>query len=135
MTTILTCFAEIVAMKKTVQETGRYGERLAASYLRSKGYFILERNWRKHYLEVDIIASQGEVAVFIEVKYRSGKQYGEAEEFVDNRKMRHLVEAADVWLRESAWEGDLRFDIIAITTEGSKQYIEHIENAFIADLS
>ena len=122
-------------MKKQVQEKGKFGERLAASYFQSLGYFILERNWRKHYFEVDIIAADGETAVFTEVKYRSGKMYGEAEEFIDERKMSHLIEAAEIWLGESAWEGDLRFDIVAITQENNSHRIEHIPNAFTADLS
>jgi Holliday junction resolvase-like predicted endonuclease len=54
---------------------------------------------------------------------------------VDEKKMRALIDAGDVWLRESKWEGDLRFDVIAITQENNGHRIEHISNAFQADLS
>lgn len=116
-------------------KNGRFGENLAAGYLRSLGYFIMERNWRCQQKEIDLIASHGETAIFVEVKFRTGKQYGEAEEFVDQRKMNFMIDAADQWLEKTQWEGDLRFDIVAITAGGSKYQIEHIPDAFQADLS
>lgn len=121
--------------KTKAQKSGRFGEVLAANFLRSKGHFILERNWHCGRYEVDIIASDGDTAVFVEVKFRNGKQYGEAEEFVDERKMTFLIEAADQWLRKSHWEGDLRFDVVAIIAEGRNYQIKHIDHAFTADLS
>jgi len=125
----------VMANSKTSNKHGRFGESLATGYLRSLGYFILERNWRCQHKEIDLIASDGETAVFVEVKFRTGKQYGEAEEFVDERKMNFMIDAADQWLEKTNWEGDLRFDIVAITAENSKYQIEHIPNAFQADLS
>lgn len=119
--------------KSASKDLGNLGEAMACGHLRANGYFILSRNWRCGEKEVDIIACQGDLAVFVEVKLRSGSVYGDAEEFVDARKMNFLVEAAESWLQQDKWEGEVRFDIIAITKENGRFLLEHIEDAFRAD--
>ena len=61
---------------RTQQRVGRWGEQAAAEYLEKQGYIILERNFRTAHGEVDIIARQENVRVFVEVKPRSSSRYG-----------------------------------------------------------
>ena len=70
-------------METAKQEKGKKGEQMAADYLRSKGYQILETNWRMGHLEVDIIAIGNNMLVFVEVKTRATNAFGEPEVFVD----------------------------------------------------
>jgi putative endonuclease len=65
---------------------GRLGEELAAADLESKGYMILVKNFRCKAGEIDIVAKRGNVMVFVEVKTRTGKDYGSPAEAVGNVK-------------------------------------------------
>src|SRR5690554_2261043 len=94
--------------------TGNLGERIACQYLVSKGFTILERNWRSHHLELDIICRNPEFLVFVEVKYRKNARFGDPVEFITQRKMQNLSDAAALYIEESNYEGLIRFDIIGI---------------------
>ena len=107
---------------------GKYGEDLAVSYLRNKGFEIVERNYRHGRGEIDIIGIwQNELLVFFEVKLRKRDDYGEPEEFVSKAQERSIIDAAEEYIFGINWMKDIRFDIISIKHgEG----IEHIEDAF-----
>jgi len=109
-------------------ESGSLGEALAAKYLKERGYTILFQNWRFKHLEVDIIAKNEGVLVFVEVKSRSGEQYGQPYEFVDQQKQARLIRAADAFLARNSYTGDIRFDIVSVYL--SSQKIELIKDAF-----
>jgi putative endonuclease len=95
-------------------ETGKMGELLAHEYFQSKGYRIIKTNWRKQYLEVDIIAVRKGVLHFIEVKTKTNSKYGYPEEEVTLNKMRYLISAAEAYLFEyPQWER-IQFDILSI---------------------
>ena len=74
--------------------TGEWGEQLAARFLEDKGLRILERNWRFSRAEIDLIAEEGEVLVFVEVKTRTSDYFGPPERFVSARKRQLLADAA-----------------------------------------
>jgi putative endonuclease len=99
----------------TNQNTGKNGESLAIQFLQEKGYQILERNWRHHHLEVDIIASyQGKLHI-IEVKTRNSLRYGLPEESITKNKMRFLKNAGEAFqFKNPIWKY-IQFDVIAIT--------------------
>ncbi len=106
---------------------GKYGEDLAVSYLRKKGFEIVERNYRFRKGEIDLITLlNDEVLVFVEVKLRKGDAYGDPETFVSRKQERLIIQAAEDYIFAINWQKDIRFDIISIT--GSK--VEHIEDAF-----
>ena len=106
---------------------GKYGEDLAVSYLRKKGFEIVERNYRFRKGEIDLITLlNNEVLVFIEVKLRKGDAYGDPETFVSRKQERLIIQAAEDYIFSINWQKDIRFDIISIT--GSQ--LEHIEDAF-----
>ena len=109
---------------------GAQGEDIAIDYLRSKGYVILDRNWRSGHKEIDIVARKDDVVVFVEVKARANAFYGNPEDAVTRRKMHLLVLAADAYLRYNAIDLEVRFDVITITGTTGKPYIRHYERAF-----
>jgi putative endonuclease len=110
---------------------GRLGEELAARTLVERGYRIRERNWRCPAGELDIVAEDGNVLAFVEVKTRRGKGFGTPEEAVTPAKQAKLVELAATYVHESAWVGDWRIDVAAVelTPGGKVLRVEIIQNA------
>lgn len=113
------------------QETGRFGEDLAADYLEKEGYIIQERNWRSGHLEVDIIARKDNIWVFVEVKTRRSDLFGNPELAVDKDKMKKILRAAEAYCEGREEDIDLRFDIISVIP-GDVVQMKHLENAFDA---
>jgi putative endonuclease len=111
-------------------QTGSDGENRAAEYLIAKGYEVLERNYRVGRAEVDLIVRKGNWLVFVEVKTRSGSRYGFPEEFVDREKEENVFYAADVYMEKTGWEGNVRYDIVAILGTEWEREIRHFEDAF-----
>ena len=104
-------------------------EGFAAEYLFQIGYKILERNYRYKRSEIDLIALERKTLVFVEVKYRRVSQFGYPEQFVSEKQMERIREAATYYLQEKNYSDMLiRFDIIAILAK--KENIEHIKDAF-----
>ena len=83
------------------RQTGQAGEDLAVDYLLKKGYCILQRNYRYEHGEIDIIATDGEVLVFIEVKSFRSKKFGEPEDAVTERKRERIRKTAEGYLFEN----------------------------------
>lgn len=105
------------------RQIGGFGEDLAAAYLTKQGYEIRTRNVRMRSGEIDIIATHGKMLVFVEVKYRRGKQFGNPEESVDARKIQHLRGAISEWCSVNKYRGAVRADVLAIIdTHGSISY-------------
>lgn len=114
-------------------DLGRLGENKAAEYLQAKGYRIVERNWYFHHKEVDIIAFDGDIVVFVEVRTRSSSNVLHPRDSVMPFKMRYLILAADHYVRYKKLDNRIRFDLVAcIFSSGELWDIEHIENAFTA---
>lgn len=111
-------------------DLGKEGEEAAIGYLERNGYAIRHRNWRKNRLELDIVASKGEELIFIEVKTRRNTEYAEPQDAVDWRKIRHIVVAADTYIKQFNLDAPVRFDIITVVGEPGNFKIEHIEEAF-----
>ena len=111
-------------------ETGKKGEDLAAEYLASIGFEILERNWKNRFEEIDLIAIDKELLVIVEVKTRSSLACGKPEESVGLRKQRLLVNAADAYIQKSNSNRETRFDIISVIINGQSHSFQHIKHAF-----
>ncbi len=109
---------------------GKRGEEIAADFLRSKGYKILDTNWRKGQLELDIVASFGKQVVVVEVKSRHSLFAGEPETAVNRDKQRAVIRAANAYVHFMKIKEEVRFDIISILIIGEEQRIRHIEDAF-----
>ena len=120
--------------KKTdTSTTGRLGEAFAAEYLVRQGYEILEKNYRRQFGEVDIVARDRGTLVFVEVKTRHSHLYGAPVEAVDKRKQRQLSKIAQGYLLSCQLnDTSARFDVIGVTLDKNNQpaQIELIRNAF-----
>jgi putative endonuclease len=106
------------AVKPTPHAFGIAGEDLAADYLRSLGYTIVRRNLRGPAGEIDIVATEGEVVVFVEVKSRRTRAFGSAVSAVGARKRRRMRAAAADYLQFFAPNAHARFDVLTI--EGTR---------------
>ncbi len=113
------------------QKIGRWGETLAAEYLEAKGWTILARNVRSVYGELDLVAQQGGTTVFVEVKARTGRGFGQPEESVTAQKRDHILRAIQAYWQARDEEPAWRVDVIAVLGKpGAKEVeIEHFENA------
>lgn len=111
------------------KELGQEGEQLAADYLKNKGWQILEMNYRYRRFEIDLIASKKDYLIFVEVKSRTNTTFGLPEQYVDDKKAENIMTAADHYLNEIDWKGNIRFDIISIIKKKTME-LEHIEDAF-----
>jgi len=114
---------------------GAVGERLAEKFLITKGYSILARNYYIRGGEIDIVATKGDIIVFVEVKTRRQNRFGEAFEAVDERKKSRLLKAAYTWLAKNGYK-PWRCDLIAIDLNASGNSkatatICHYKNIFL----
>lgn len=111
--------------------TGRQGENLAADFLVSHGYTILERNYRNRIGELDIVARDGDTIVFVEVKTRKTHRYGTGFDAVDLRKQKRLAAIALHYLQShKLLDAPSRFDVVAITLHaGRERQIELLRDA------
>ncbi len=111
-------------------ETGRYGEKLAAQYLLKKGYQIVAANWRCALGEIDLIARQADTLVFVEVRTRRASSTAAAFESIIARKQKRLHRLAEAYLaQQGLYESAWRIDLIAIALPPyGSPIIEHIEH-------
>jgi putative endonuclease len=107
-------------------DLGKQGEHQAEEFLLQKGYATICRNYRYKRSEIDLIVQKENWLVFVEVKMRSSEAYGFPEESVNAAKRKKILEGAAHYLQETNWQGNVRYDIVAI----SKDKIEHFEDAF-----
>lgn len=113
------------------QRLGAYGESVAARILDEAGYRILKRNYRCDVGEADIVAMDGDVLVFVEVRTRQGKRLGTPEESIGLRKQAKMIEVAQTYVSERQYEGAWRMDVVAIVLgpRGQVERCEVIPNA------
>lgn len=110
---------------------GRWGEDAAASYLRTQGIKIVERNLRTPVGEIDMVGRSGRTLVFVEVKTRRGRSCGLPQEAVGARKQRQIVRAAQWYLAGGKGRGlQPRFDVVAVEVAPDGPRVEHIPDAF-----
>jgi len=111
------------------QQVGKWGEDAATEYLSQQGLEILARNARTPYGEIDIVAKQGDVTVFVEVKTLRSSQNFFPEQNVTARKREHMLAAAEHYAAQNEinhWQ----IDVISIEGKSSlKPKITHFENA------
>lgn len=111
-------------------ELGKRGEAFALHLLVSKGFKIIATNWRFRKDEVDIIATDDQFLVIVEVKTRSTNYFGEPFTAVTKKKQGFLIRAANAYIEENDIDLECRFDIISIVFAENKHQVEHIEDAF-----
>lgn len=111
--------------------TGAEGEALAVRYLQKLGFYIIQRNYRTRIGEIDVIAREGETLVFVEVKTRTGLNFGPPQAAVDYRKRSKITRVALVYLSaKKETSASCRFDVVAVQKQGNDFQFELIRNAF-----
>lgn len=120
-------------MTQARQSLGKIGENLACRELERRGYSILARRYRHAGAEIDIVARDGLALVFVEVKAREGREFGDGAEAVTRRKRRRIAMAAtDYLVRHQKGECPCRFDVVSVMLNDGEPQIEVIPNAFDA---
>jgi putative endonuclease len=118
-------------MTEPRQAVGKAGEEAAVQYLRQHGYRILERNYRCRYGEIDLIARDGSMLAFVEVKTRRSQKYGPPAAAVTFQKQRHLIKASQTYLMQrKKTDETCRFDVVTVDMEAQHPHIELIKDAF-----
>jgi putative endonuclease len=113
------------------QILGVRGERIAERWLQRKGWRVLQRRFRDGHRDVDLIAERSGTIAFVEVKARSGAEFGTPVEAVDWRKRRELVRSARMWISRHGQPGEsYRFDVIGVLMAQERVFVRHVENAF-----
>ena len=113
---------------KSHQALGKSGEKKAKNYLLSKGYEVLHQNWRKQYLEVDLIVKKKNTIIFVEVKTRNSEM-GNLDEVISRQKEFALVRAMNVYMSEIEEDMFCQIDLVLIKKRNHSFEIEHLKNA------
>lgn len=113
--------------KKQAYARGVFSEKMAALFLRAKGYKILAQRYRTPYGEIDLIAKKNNCLIFVEVKARKTLEDGLYS--ILPRQQERIIAAAEIWLAEKNSEfEECRFDVVLLTPKGLPT---HIKNAFM----
>lgn len=109
---------------------GKRGEILAQNYLKKKGYKIIATNYKNKIGEIDIIAKDGSTLVFVEVKTRISRAFGDPLEAINYTKQQKIRNVATYYLKENRMLNiSCRFDAISVLSDEEKD-INHILDAF-----
>ena len=113
------------------KSSGAWGEDLALHYLTTRGYELVERNYRTRYGEIDLILRKDDLLVFVEVKLRRSTRFGDPLEAVTIHKQTTLRSLAEQYLSDRDPDFDtLRFDVVGILIDKDKPRLHHVEDAF-----
>ena len=109
---------------------GKWGEDCAADYLQRNGYTIIDRDWKSGHRDIDIVAADTNgTTVFVEVKTRRNRLFGDPEEAVDYQKLQSLQSAMNHYIKYRHINGEVRLDIITVVgTIGTEPEIDHIKD-------
>jgi putative endonuclease len=121
-------------MKSENRKFGDEGELLAFDYLKDRGFIIIEKNWTVGHKEIDLVAFDRNILVFIEVKTRKSIKGLSAEDVLSESKRLFLLEAAEKYVEEKNISNEIRFDLLLISLQGQKKEFYHIKDAFNAEL-
>ncbi len=113
-----------------MKDLGKKGEELAVALCKGKGFTVIEQNFRTSFGEIDIIAKDGNIFVFIEVKARAGDAYGAPFEAVTRRKREKITKVAMSYMKRFRKEVPARFDVISISMKSGNPHLEYIQDAF-----
>ncbi len=114
---------------QSTHTTGIKGEDIVCTKLQERGFLVLERNVREKFAEIDIVAKDGDVLCFIEVRTRRDTTLGHPAETITQKKQRSIRRAAEAYLvRHPAAPRPIRFDVATIVWDSME--FQYFENAF-----
>ncbi len=117
-----------------MRKLGDWGEGLAATAYQNRGFTLVEKNWHCRYGEIDLIVADDTWLVFVEVKLRKNKAFGQAYEAVTPSKQEKLRITAELYLAQHPTQLQPRFDVVSIYApqgaDTAHPALECLENAF-----
>ena len=116
--------------RREALEFGKIGEQMTAKYLTDKGYIILEHNYRRGHLEIDLIALDEDELVIVEVKSRAYDNILQPEDAVDHKKRQALIRLANEYVKTHNRKEKVRFDIVTVVSKADGAEIKHLKNAY-----
>ena len=111
-------------------QLGKFGEKIAEKYLKSKGYKIIAKNFYSREGEIDLICQKNGIVFFVEVKTRTNQNFGWPEEAVTDQKLEKIAAAGEKYLTENKVDCEWQIDIISIMIDKSrkKAQVKHFQN-------
>ena len=118
-------------MSPSKKKIGTIGEDVAIQFLVKNGYEILTRNYYYNHGEIDVVAKDGTVLVFVEVKTRRSKIFGAPEEAVTPKKQELIRRTAEGYVLEKGiTDSECRFDVVAVELSGGEAHCSVLKNCF-----
>jgi len=116
----------------TSTSVGKLGENIAREYLKNKGYNIIEQNYRTKYAEIDLVAKKDNILAFIEVRTKTGEQFGTPEETINMDKKRRLKMNSMAYVARKKWKGLYQIDAICIVLNPNQELerLNHYKNIY-----
>lgn len=105
---------------------GNRGEDLVSQWLLYNHFYVLERNWKSRWCEIDIIASKDEVVYFVEVKYRKNDKFGGGFDYINNRKVQQMRFSAEFWMKIHNYSGCCQ--LAAASVDGESGEVDFIDD-------
>ena len=122
------------SLKRNSHQQGQKAEQLALQHLQKQGLQLIRQNFHSRQGELDLIMSQGENIVFIEVRQRSQISHGSALESISRQKQQRIIYTAHYYLQQHPKQANrpCRFDVVAIDGKENQEKIQWLQNAFQA---
>lgn len=120
-------------MTQATNEFGELGERIAARWFQRSGWRVVARRFRAGRRDIDLIIEREGLVAFVEVKSRTGSEFGDPVEAVHRRKQRSLTKSAQSWIaRHGRSDEKYRFDVVGVLVSGERVFVKHVPGAFEA---
>lgn len=108
----------------TTVEHGQVAEREAERFLQNAGLRMVARNYRRRFGEIDLVARDEDMLVFIEVRKRSHSRFVDGAESIDRRKQQRLLRTAEAYLQQHHWHGPVRFDVVVLDARNRIEWLQ-----------
>jgi putative endonuclease len=112
----------------TSYEIGQISEKTASAYLQKQGLKLIEKNFRCAQGEIDLIMKDKNYLVFVEVRFRKHRDYGNSIETISHNKQIHLIRTAQYYLQQHSlmYKANCRFDVLGLNREEKITWIKNV---------
>lgn len=109
---------------------GKWGEAYALNYLSELGYTLKARNYKFNRMEIDLVLTDHDILVVVEVKTRHSAELGEPWRAVNLAKQKQIIRVANYYTKSIQWPYEVRFDVVSIVHNSNHTDLTHIKDAF-----
>jgi putative endonuclease len=109
---------------------GKWGEAYALNYLSELGYTLKARNYKFNRMEIDLVLTDHDILVVVEVKTRHSAELGEPWRAVNLAKQKQIIRVANYYTKSIQWPHEVRFDVVSIVHNSNHTDLTHIKDAF-----